>query len=54
MGKSGQNETKTTKKLSEKWAYGIGLVIVFGSEFILRDVLLPEQANDIHIGEELT
>ncbi len=49
MEKSSQNEIKTSKKLSEKWAYVIGLVIVLGSEFILRDVFLPEPARNIHI-----
>jgi len=50
MEKSGQNEIKATRKLSEKWAYVIGLIIVLGSEFILRDVFLPEHAKNIHIG----
>jgi len=38
-----------TNKLSQKWTYAIGLVIVFASDFILRDVLLPENAKDIDI-----
>jgi len=50
MEKSGQNEIKATRKLSEKWACVIGLIIVLGSEFILRDVFLPENAKNIHIG----
>jgi len=50
MGKSSQNEIKATRKLSEKWAYVIGLIVVLGSEFIIRDVFLPEQAKNIHIG----
>jgi len=44
-----QIEGKMTQKLSKKWTYAIGLVIVFASEFVLRDVLLPEHASDIHI-----
>ena len=28
----------------------IGLIIVLGSEFILRDVFLPKYARNIHIG----
>jgi len=28
----------------------IGLIIVLGSEFILRDVFLPVYARNIHIG----
>ena len=31
-------------------SYVLGLIIVLGSEFILRNVFLPEQAKDIHIG----
>jgi len=50
MKKSSQNEMGFTKKFSEKWAYVIGLVIVLGSEFLLRDVFLPEHARNIHIG----
>jgi len=50
MEKSSQNEIRITKKLSEKWAYVIGLVVILGSEFILRDVFLPEHAKNIHIG----
>jgi len=50
MEKSGQNEIRTTRKLSEKWAYVIGLIIVLGSEFILRNVFLPEHASNVHIG----
>jgi len=36
--------------VSKKWIYTIGLVIVFATDFVLRDVLLPEQPSDIHIG----
>jgi hypothetical protein len=32
------------------WAYVIGLIIVLGSEFILRNIFLPEHARNIHIG----
>jgi len=38
-----------TQKLSKKWTYAIGLVIVFASDFMLRDVLLPEHASDMYI-----
>ena len=38
------------EKLSKRAIYEIGLLIVLGSEFILRDVLLPEHASDVHIG----
>ena len=39
-----------TRKLSKRRIYSVGLVIVFASDFILRDVLLPENAKDIDIG----
>jgi hypothetical protein len=51
MEKSSRNEIRITKKLSKKGAYVIGLIIVFGSDFILRDVFLPEHAKNIHIGK---
>jgi hypothetical protein len=44
-----QNRKNPDTKLSEKWIYAVGLTIVFGVEFILRDFLLPENANDISI-----
>jgi len=50
MERTGQNEEKTIVKLSKKWLYVIGLVVILGSEFILRDVFLPEHARDINIG----
>lgn len=50
MERTSQNEEKTIGKLSKKWLYAIGLVVILGSEFILRDVFLPEHAKDIHIG----
>jgi len=39
-----------TQRTFQKWTYAIGLVIVLASDFILRDVLLPEHARDIDIG----
>jgi len=50
MEKLRQNEVRNTKKFSEKLAYVIGLIIVLGSEFILRDVFLPKYARNVHIG----
>jgi membrane protease YdiL (CAAX protease family) len=44
-----QNEEKIVVKSSKKWLYIIGLIIVLGSEFILRDIFLPEYAQDVHI-----
>jgi len=34
----------------KKWIYISGLITVFATDFVLRDVLLPEQSSDIHIG----
>jgi len=50
MERTTQNEEKITRGLSKKWLYVIGLVVILGSEFILRDVFLPQQARDVHIG----
>jgi membrane protease YdiL (CAAX protease family) len=50
MQQSSQNEKNNDTKLSKKWTYAVGLIIVFGIEFGLRDFLLPEHANDISIG----
>jgi membrane protease YdiL (CAAX protease family) len=36
--------------VAKKWIYACGLIIVFATEFVLRDVLLPEQASDVYIG----
>jgi membrane protease YdiL (CAAX protease family) len=50
MRESRENEVRTSMGLGKKWAYPIGLIIVLASEFILRDVFLPRQASDIHVG----
>jgi membrane protease YdiL (CAAX protease family) len=50
MEQSSQNGKNIDTKLPKKWAYAIGLAIVFGVEFILRDFLLPENANNVSIG----
>jgi membrane protease YdiL (CAAX protease family) len=50
---SWSNGKTTDTKLSEKWIYAVGLVIVFGVEFLLRDFLLPENANGISIDSAL-
>ena len=33
----------------KKWSYWIGILIVLGSEFLIRNFLLPEHANEIHV-----
>lgn len=50
MEQSSQNGKNTCAKLPKKWAYAIGLAIVFGVEFVLRDFLLPENADNVSIG----
>jgi membrane protease YdiL (CAAX protease family) len=47
---SSQNGKNADTRLSKKWTYAVGLTIVFGVEFILRDFLLPENANNVSIG----
>jgi membrane protease YdiL (CAAX protease family) len=48
--RSSQNGKNVDTRLSEKWAYSAGLIFVFGVEFVLRDFLLPENANSVSIG----
>jgi membrane protease YdiL (CAAX protease family) len=45
-----QNGKNTDNRLSKNRIYAAGLIIVFGIEFILRDFLLPENANNVSIG----
>lgn len=45
-----RNGKKSDTKLSKKWTSAVGLIIVFGIEFVLRDFLLPENASNISIG----
>jgi len=44
-----QSEITPITRLPKKWRYPIGLVIILTSEFMLRDVFLPEHASDIHV-----
>lgn len=47
------NNVSNASKFSavpKKQTYTIGLIIVLASEFILRDLLLPEKPSDVHIG----
>jgi membrane protease YdiL (CAAX protease family) len=50
MEQSGRNRKNIGMKLSEKSAYAAGLIIVCAVEFLLRDFLLPENANRVSIG----
>ena len=47
---SNQNGKNIDTRLSRKWTYAVGLTIVFAVEFVLRDFLLPENANNVGIG----
>jgi membrane protease YdiL (CAAX protease family) len=50
MEQSSQNGKNIDTKLPKKWIYAVGLAIVFGVEFVLRDFLLPENAGNVSIG----
>jgi membrane protease YdiL (CAAX protease family) len=50
MEQSGKNEKDNGTRLSKKWIFAVGLIIVFGVEFVLRDFLLPANASDISVG----
>jgi len=46
-------KTPSFSSVSSKRTYAIGLIVVLTTDFILRDVLLPEQPSDVHIGMAL-
>jgi membrane protease YdiL (CAAX protease family) len=50
MEQSGKNEKDNGTRLSEKCTFAVGLIIVFGVEFVLRDFLLPANASNISVG----
>jgi len=33
----------------KKWSSWVGIVVVLGSEFLIRNVFLPEHANELHV-----
>jgi membrane protease YdiL (CAAX protease family) len=35
--------------MTRKWVSWVGIVVVLGSEFLIRNVFLPNQANEIHV-----
>ena len=35
--------------MSQKWFSWVGILIILGSEFLIRNILLPESANELHI-----
>jgi len=53
MEGTSQNEEKMAVKLSKRWLYLVGLVVVLGIEFMLRDVFLPGNPSDVYIGMAL-
>jgi len=50
MKNSNVSNTSKFSSVPKKQTYTIALIIVLASEFILRDLLLPENPSDIHIG----
>jgi len=54
MERVSRSEERAAGKTSKKWFYLIGLVVIFGIDFILRDVLLPERPSDAYIGMAVT
>jgi membrane protease YdiL (CAAX protease family) len=50
MEQPSKNEKDKGKRLSKKSIFTVGLIIVFGVEFVLRDFLLPANASDISVG----
>jgi membrane protease YdiL (CAAX protease family) len=53
MGKAGQSEAETSRHLPKRNIYALGVLAILGSEFLLRNVLLPKQANSLHVGAAL-
>jgi membrane protease YdiL (CAAX protease family) len=35
--------------MTKKWTAWVGIVVILGCEFLIRDAFLPTQANEIHI-----
>jgi len=50
MEQSSKSEKGNGTRLSKKLIFAVGLIIVFGVEFVLRDFLLPANASDISVG----
>jgi membrane protease YdiL (CAAX protease family) len=49
MERPSKKEKDNGTQLSRKRAFAVGLIIVFGVEFILRDFLLPANASNISV-----
>jgi hypothetical protein len=50
MEQSNTNKKDNGTRLSKKWIFTLGLIIVFGVEFVSRDFILPANASDINVG----
>ena len=50
LQKSSKNVKDNGTRLSKKWAFAVGLIVIFGVEFLLRDFLLPANASNISVG----
>lgn len=53
MNNTKQKEVKTSTPRFKTNYYVLGVLLVLGSEFILRDALLPKQANGFDVGRVL-
>jgi hypothetical protein len=53
MGKTRQSDIETSEHPSKTNVYALGVLAILGSEFLLRNVLLPKQANGFHVGAAL-
>jgi membrane protease YdiL (CAAX protease family) len=42
-------QTLVKIKMLRKWSVWVGILIVLGSEFLIRNLLLPEHANETHV-----
>jgi membrane protease YdiL (CAAX protease family) len=45
---------KSISLASSRWTQAVGLLLVLGSDFVLRDAMLPQQPSDFDIGLTLT
>jgi len=50
VSNKGELVGKVFEKLSPKWAYAIGITVILATEFLLRDVFLPDHPSNIDIG----
>jgi len=53
MGNDRVSNSHGSSSVRKVRSYAVGLVIVLATDFVLRDVLLPERPGDLHIGMAL-